>query len=239
MNRIPAVTKNLLIINVLLYLATIVFATKNIDLVRYLGAFYPESVNFKSWQIVTHMFMHANLGHIFFNMFALWMFGSTVESVVGAKKYLILYFIAGFGGFALFNLTNYFQIEQLKSVVEAQGYNFELFKNALYRGDYSFVQTKEAFDLYTYFTIPMVGASGAIYGVLVAFGMLFPEARLMLIFLPIPIKAKYFIPGMIVLELIMDMSNMPGDNVAHYAHLGGAIIGFLFIRHWKKKGLNY
>ena len=121
---IPPITKNLLIINGLFFLATFVFSTKGIDLRVILGAFYPESPNFKFWQILTHMFMHADFSHILFNMFALWMFGSVVEQTFGPKKFLILYLLAGLGGFILFNAVNYFQIEQLKEVVQAQGIGF-------------------------------------------------------------------------------------------------------------------
>lgn len=236
---IPAVTKNLLIINGLFFLATLVFEARGIDLVGYLGAFYPESVNFKIWQVISHMFMHGGFAHIFFNMFALWMFGSTVEMTLGAKRFLILYFVAGLGGFILFNLANYFQVEQLKPIVESQGYNIADFKNALYGKDFSRGLTQEALDLLRFYVVPMVGASGAIYGVLVAFGVLFPDAKLMLIFFPVPVKAKYFIPGMIILELVMDLSNTPGDNIAHFAHLGGALFGFLMVRHWKKNRFRY
>src|SRR5690606_12022769 len=127
---IPAVTKNLLIINGLFFLATIVFATRGIDLGSILGAFYPESINFKPWQIITHMFMHAGLTHILFNMFALWMFGSVAEHALGSKKFLILYFAAGLGSFVLFNFTNYLQIEQLKPVVEGMNFNLNEIINA-------------------------------------------------------------------------------------------------------------
>src|SRR5690554_7836537 len=131
---IPPVTKNLLIINSLLFLATFVFAQRGIDLITPLAAYYPQSVNFKPWQIITHMFMHApfpNISHILFNMFALWMFGSVVENTLGSKRFLILYFVAGLGSFALFNFTNYLQIEQLKAVVTAAGVNVPEFIQSL------------------------------------------------------------------------------------------------------------
>lgn len=240
---IPAVTKNLLIINGLFFLATFVFGQTGTDLGTILGAFYPESVNFRPWQIITHMFMHApfpNISHILFNMFALWMFGSTVEHALGAKKFLILYFAAGLGSFTLFNFTNYLQIEQLKPIVEGLHYNINEIIQAKKSHEVGIYPTfgesapKSANDLLAYYTTPMVGASGAIYGVLVAFGVLYPNAKLALIFLPIPVKAKYFIPVLIALEFFMAIQNYAWNPIAHFAHIGGAIIGFILVRSWKK-----
>lgn len=241
---IPAVTKNLLIINGLFFLATIVFATRGIDLGSILGAFYPDSVNFQPWQIITHMFMHApfpNISHILFNMFALWMFGSTVEHTLGSKKFLILYFAAGLGSFVLFNFTNYLQIEQLKPVVTAAGVNVPEFIQSLsYNTSGSYLlpgstDMESVKELARYYVTPMVGASGAIYGILVAFGVLYPNAKLALIFLPIPVKAKYFIPALIGLEFFMAVQDYAWNPIAHFAHIGGAIIGFILVRSWKKK----
>src|SRR5690606_25483026 len=196
---IPAVTKNLLIINGLFFLAKIILESRGINLDVYLAAFYPESANFHWWQIITHMFMHANFTHILFNMFALWMFGSVVEQTLGAKKFLILYFLAGLGSFVLFNFVNYLQIEQLKPVVENLGINLNEIINAkrsptlgLYPA-FSSDAPEQAQKLLNYYVGTMSGASGAIYGVLIAFGVLYPDAKLALIFLPIPVKAKYFI----------------------------------------------
>lgn len=241
---IPAVTKNLLIINGLFFLATIVLGTRGIDLGSILGAFYPESVNFQPWQIITHMFMHApfpNISHILFNMFALWMFGSTVEHTLGSKKFLILYFAAGLGSFILFNFTNYIQIEQLKPVVAATGVNVpEFIQSLTYSTSGSYLlpgstDMESVKELARYYVTPMVGASGAIYGILVAFGVLYPNAKLALIFLPIPVKAKYFIPALIGLEFFMAVQDYAWNPIAHFAHIGGAIIGFILVRSWKKK----
>ena len=240
---IPAVTKNLLIINGLFFLAAIVFGERGIDLGHILGAFYPESVNFKLWQIITHMFMHApypNLSHILFNMFALWIFGSSVETTLGAKKFLTLYFAAGLGSFILFNFTNYIQVEQLKPIVEATGVDVNSFVQSLrltssFQYSFPVPNNSEAVkELASYYITPMVGASGAIYGVLVAFGVLYPNAKLALIFLPIPVKAKYFIPAIIAIEFFMGLQNFAWNPIAHFAHIGGAIIGFILVRAWKK-----
>jgi len=234
---IPAVTKNLLIINGLFFLAKIVLESQGINLDVYLAAFYPESANFHWWQIITHMFMHANFTHILFNMFALWMFGSVAEQTLGAKKFLILYFLAGLGSFILYNFTNYIQVEQLKTVVEASGVDVNELLQNINNPNYRFSSTNvEATQrLAAYYMTPMVGASGAIYGVLVAFGVLYPEAKLALIFLPIPVKAKYFIPIMIALEFFLAIQNYAWNPIAHFAHIGGAIIGFILVKSWKKK----
>ncbi|WP_282629269.1 rhomboid family intramembrane serine protease [Empedobacter sedimenti] len=240
---IPPITKNLIIINVLFYFATIVFSVKGINLDVFLAAYYPESPNFKPWQVLTHMFMHASfpeITHILFNMFALWMFGSVVEKTFGPKKFLILYFLAGFGGFILFNLVNYFQIQDLKDTIQNQGIPFsEIYEysklniqGALYNVPENFRTTQEAINLINDFRTPMVGASGAIYGLLLAFAVLYPDEKLMLIFFPVPIKAKYFIPIMVLIEFYMGYKNI--GNVAHFAHLGGGLIGFLLARSWKK-----
>lgn len=237
---IPPVTKNLLIINGLFFLATYVFAQKGINLVTELAAYYPGSVNFKPWQILTHMFMHANISHIAFNMFALWMFGSTVETTLGTKKFITLYFVAGLGAFALYNFANFIQIEQLKAALTAAGTNPAEFLGNLklsQTGSNSFMipDLPEAKELFNYYTTPMVGASGAIYGVLVAFGVLYPDAKLALLFFPVPVKAKYFIPVLIAIEFFLGLENFAWNPVAHFAHIGGAIIGFLLVWRWKKK----
>lgn len=238
---IPAVTKNLLIINGLFFLATYIFGSRGIDLYPYLAAFYPESVNFQTWQIITHMFMHGGLTHILFNMFALWMFGSTVEYTLGSKKFLILYFAAGLGSFVLYNFTHYLQIENLKTIVAATGVNVpEFIQSLAYNSSGSYMlpgstDMEAVKELARYYVTPMVGASGAIYGVLVAFGVLYPNAKLALLFFPVPIKAKFFIPIMIALEFFLAIQDYSWNPIAHFAHIGGAIIGFILVRAWKKK----
>ena len=166
---IPPITKNLLIINGLFFLATFVFSTKGIDLRVILGAFYPESPNFKFWQILTHMFMHADFSHILFNMFALWMFGSVVEQTFGPKKFLTLYLLAGLGGFILFNVVNYFQIEHLKDILNSQSFPISKILQYSVRGlDGSYFSNGlidsniNAKELQDYYLSNMVGASGAI-----------------------------------------------------------------------------
>ena len=254
--NIPTITKNLLIINALFFAAKYVMSMSNINLDVFFGAFYPESVNFKSYQILSHMFMHGDVVHFFFNMFALWMFGSAVERALGEKRYIILYFAAGLGAFFLFNLTNYFEMNVMKEAVS----NSQLIEtvnnyakldvkggDTLYQIENNLNNwlnangannTQDRQDLFLGYSVPMVGASGAIFGVLAAFGMMFPNAILMLIFPPIPLKAKYFIPIYIAIELYLAVKAVPGDNVAHYAHIGGAVIGFILIKIWKNKSSN-
>lgn len=227
-NNIPPITKNLIILNALFFGAKYLLVGTGFDMDTTLGAFYPFSDNFKSYQIASHMFMHANFAHFFFNMFALWMFGSTVERTLGDKRYIILYFAAGLGAFILFNLTNYWEAESLIKGYELSSSDLENFKSLPPGTGFPNMQ-----DLSMIYSTPMMGASGAIFGILTAYAMLYPNAVLMLIFLPIPMKAKYFIPIYIAIELYLAVQANPGDNVAHYAHLGGALIGFLLLRKWK------
>lgn len=237
---IPAVTKNLLIINGLFYLATIIFESKGIDLRVILGAFYPGSPNFHVWQLITHMFMHGDFTHILFNMFALYMFGSAVENTIGSKEFIKLYLLAGLGGFALYNLINYYDVLTIIGHLKTLGidpqqvYDLSLLASdrTLVSGQY--VNQVDAIHLRDAYITPMVGASGAIYGLLIAFAVLYPEAKLALIFFPVGVKAKYFIPAIIALELFLGFKNYEWNNIAHFAHLGGALIGFLLIRQWKK-----
>lgn len=231
--RIPSATKNLLIINILFFFSTYAFASSNLtDLTVLLGGFYPDSTYFRPWQIITHMFMHGSIVHILFNMFALWMFGAAVENTIGTNKYLCLYFFAGLGAYICYNLFHYFEAQSIISQLPIGGITLKDIKKVpvgkVYTG------SENLLKLSAIYTTPMVGASGALYGVLVAFGILYPNAELMLLFPPIPLKAKYFIPIIIFLELYQQYSNNQQDNVAHLAHLGGAVFGFIFIRAWKK-----
>lgn len=228
-NNIPTITKNLLILNALFFGAKYLALSSGIDLGTILGAFYPFSDNFKSYQVISHMFMHADPTHFFFNMFALWMFGGNVEKVLGEKRYVILYFAAGLGAFALFNLTNYFQAQSL-----IESFNISASDLVKFEELRPYQYYEDTRSLGTIYSTPMVGASGAIFGVLAAYGMIFPNAVLMLIFPPIPMKAKYFIPIYIAIELYLAVQANSGDNVAHYAHIGGAIIGFILVKMWKK-----
>jgi membrane associated rhomboid family serine protease len=232
--------KHLLIINVLMFIGTM--AINNGETFRALfSLFFPENPMFQPWQVLTHMFMHGDVMHILFNMFALWMFGTAVEQIFGWKKFLIFYLLSGFGAATIQIAFSYFQYNSgLTSLMEA-GFSQTEILSYLVKGEYALVWKsvlgEGVADFAGAYIIPMVGASGAIMGVLVAFGMLFPESKLMLIFLPIPIKAKYFIPGIIILDIISAITGQSffsPSNTAYMAHVGGALTGFLLMYFWKK-----
>ena len=210
LERIPTVTRSLLIINVIMFVATLI----NEDfMIRTFAMFYPVSPLFRWWQPLTHMFMHGGWWHIFFNMYTLVMFGMVVEQALGTKKFLILYFVTGLGAAALHTGVEWLQVHK-----------------ALASTDLAAQQT--VIDL---FRTPMVGASGAIYGVLVAFAMLYPQARMTLIFPPVTLDAKWMVIIFIGIELLTGITGTQA-GVAHFAHLGGALFGFLLVLYWRKRG---
>jgi membrane associated rhomboid family serine protease len=226
-------------LNILFFIPTQLGHELEDAMVRSLALFFPENPNFKYWQIVTTMFMHANFAHIFFNMFALWSFGNLLEEIWGYKKFLFFYFAAGIGASVIYLLVNYIQFHSLYNDMIAIGVSPEEISKALQTEDGSNLKiTQErAQEFISLYRTPAVGASGAIYGVLVAFGMLFPNAKLALMFLPVPIAAKYFIPALIAMDLFSGVTGMSifGGGVAHFAHVGGALIGFLLMWYWKKR----
>jgi len=232
----PPVVKNLIIINVVMLLAMYIFLQLfRVDLNRILGLFYFQSPLFKPWQIITHMFMHGGLFHIFFNMWALWIFGKTLESVWGSKRFLIYYLVTGLGAAFFHTLVNYIQfapdVAALKQAYSVDRINIALLNEILQPGN-------QFHSLARSLIIPTVGASGAVYGVLLAFGMLFPNTPLIIIPIPMPIKAKWLVIGFVVLELYLGISQ-PGSNVAHFAHLGGMVFGFILIKYWNKYTKNF
>lgn len=235
--QIPPVVKNLLIINVLFFAATFVFQGRT-DLATLLGAHYFDSPNFRIWQPITYMFMHGGFYHILFNMFALYMFGSILEAKWGSKRFLNFYLITGLGALALQWAVQAFEVYQITGSPINQG---GIPLDTLIQGMYNPAQFTEvqATTLQGIYFAPMVGASGAIFGLLVAFGMLFPNTELYIMFIPVPVKAKYIIPIYIVLELFLGVASLPGDSVAHYAHLGGALLGFILVKLWKDKDRFY
>ncbi len=227
--RLTEVVKHLLILNVLMFLAGYAIPGNTLAL------YYPGSEMFRPYQLVTHFFMHANFMHIFFNMFALVMFGTMLEMIWGPKRFLFFYLFCAFGAAALHLTVNYFEaakfISQLSpeavSLVQHEG------REVLLSGKNYLDPAMSGLNLI--YNTPVVGASGAIFGLLLAFGMFFPNQELMLIFLPIPIKAKYFIPVLMLIELFLGVSQFSWDNIAHFAHLGGALFGFLLIMYWRSK----
>ncbi len=216
--QFPPVTKNLLIINGIIFLAQLVGEQRGIDLVDIFGLHFFLAEDFHVWQLVTYMFLHADFMHLFFNMFTLWMFGRIIEQAMGLKRFLIFYFVCGIGaGFCqeLFQLGEFYYrgLDKYLLATDMSGITIPM---------------TEFLNLWT-----TIGASGACYGVLLAFGMTFPNERIMLLIPPIPIKAKYFVVGYAVIELISAFST--SGNIAHFAHLGGMLFGLLLIIYWRKQ----
>ena len=213
MNSIPTVTKNLLIINVLCFFGGVVAMKYGIDLNDLLGLHFFMASDFNPAQLITYMFMHGGFQHIFFNMFALWMFGRTLEQVWGPKRFLSYYMVCGIGAGLVQELVQYMtELSQYDSV----------------NTGIAVIPMAEYLNLMT-----TVGASGAIYGILLAFGMLFPNSQMFVFPIPVPIKAKYFVIGYAVLELLLGLGS--NDGVAHFAHLGGMLFGLILIVYWRKK----
>ncbi len=235
---IPPVVKNLIIINVLMLLATYIMSMRGVELSRILGLHFFASPQFEPYQIVTHMFMHGGFTHLLFNMFALWMFGRILESVWGPKRFFIYYFVTGLGAAALHTFVNFIEYQSVVSKMTPEQIDL-----VVQNGTSIWMQGKNYTDplmgkLNVLLNVPTVGASGAVFGVLLGFGMLFPNTQLMLLFPPIPIKAKYFVIGYGLIELYLGLAR-PGSNVAHFAHLGGMLFGYLLIRYWNKNTNNF
>lgn len=220
LSNIPTVVKNLLIINIIFFVATLVFENKQIFLVELLGVYYFDSPKFHIWQVITYMFMHGGFAHIAFNMFALFTFGSTLEYTMGSKRFLNFYLITGLGALALQVLIQAIEVHLITGSFTIGAINLASFS------------PEQIGTLREIYLGPMVGASGAIFGLLIAFGVLYPDAELLILFIPVPVKAKYIIPAYVVLELILGVAQFSGDSVAHFAHLGGALFGFILIKFW-------
>ena len=228
----PQVVRNLLIINVLVFLVSQGIGP---DSVKLWGGTYPFSENFRPWQIVTHMFMHASLGHIFFNMFALYMFGSQLERVWGPKRFLTYYMVCGLGAFALHEFVVGLQFySEFGTFFPSNDQVIEQFLDEKGYNPASRVSSDDRFFIIEQVFGRVVGASGAVFGLLLGFGMLFPNTQLMLLFPPIPIRAKYFVLGYGAIELLLAMQNSQGDNVAHFAHLGGMFFGYFLLKRWQQ-----
>ncbi len=229
-SNLPEVIKNLLIINGLLFFATISLDNYGIDLIKWLGLHQFQSKDFMPHQLITHFFMHANFTHLFFNMFALWMFGKVLENVWGGKRFLIYYMITAIGAAALHLAVSQYQIHNIANQFPEI---LELAKDGMYNPANSL-----SLKLTQLVTTPTVGASGAVFGILLAFGMLFPNT-LLYIYFAVPIKAKYFVIFYGILELYAGLSNNPADNVAHFAHLGGMLFGFILLKYWQKNNTQF
>jgi membrane associated rhomboid family serine protease len=229
--NLTPVVKNLIIINLLFFAATYALE-RVVDMNALLAVYYPPSALFRPWQIITYMFMHSGFTHIFFNMFAMFMFGPLLEQVLGSKKFFNYYFFTGIGGFVLYMVVQAIQVHAITGAftIPHQELNQTYFQ---YGGG-----LETAKKLYGIFNFPMMGASGAVFGILVGFGMLFPNMEMMIMFIPVPVKAKFVVIGYIAIELYSGVGQFAGDNVAHFAHLGGALFGFLLIKLWGFKSTN-
>lgn len=230
----PPVVKNLIFINILMLLAYYVAGSAlNIDLNRLLGVYFPKSDQFKPIQILTHMFMHGNPMHLIFNMFALYMFGQILEQVWGPKRFFIYYIVTGLGAVLTYEIVIAVQYVKIMNIITP-----EQLQEVLDNGNTYFTQGKGYLDpvmkeLQSILYTPTVGASGAVFGILLAFGVLFPNTQLMLLFPPIPIRAKYFVAIYGGIELYLAVTQ-PGSSIAHAAHLGGMIFGYILIKIWRK-----
>ena len=232
--RLPPVVKNIILLNVLMLMVD--FAAKSvfgIDLTMVLGLYFPKSEQFMPLQIVTHMFMHGGFWHLLFNMYALYIFGQVLENVWGPKRFFIYYMVCGLGAAFIHETVILFQYERLMNIITPDQLQLVLNEGTSYFREGKVFTDETMKSLQILLNTPTVGASGAIFGVLLAFGVLFPNTQLMLIFPPIPIRAKYFVLGYGVIELYLALTQ-PGSNIAHAAHLGGMLFGYLLIKYWRK-----
>ena len=232
--NIPAVTKNLLIINVLFWFATLYMSAK-MDLTGMLGLHYPASKAFRLYQLVTYMFMHASFMHIFFNMFAVYMFGRIIESVWGSKRFFTYYMITGIGAGVVNIIVAYLRIKSIESNLDVETVAM------VYREGLDIIRQEKQYvdpvlrQLNMLINSTTVGASGAVFGILLAFGMMFPNMPLYIIPIPFPIKAKYLVTFYGFIELFAGIANFSFDNIAHFAHLGGMLFGLIMVLYWRKK----
>lgn len=238
--NLPPVTKNLIIINVLIWLATEILGTRiGVSIENFAALHYFSSPLFNPAQLLTYMFMHASFMHLFFNMFALFMFGMTLERVLGSKRFLFYFISCGIGAALIqeavfaFYINDYLKMlpENAMEIIRTQG--AEIISQGMNYTDPNLGHLNALVNGAT------IGASGAVYGILLAFGVLFPNQPIYLMFIPIPIKAKFFVIGYGLIEFYQGFYGGAGDNVAHFAHLGGMIIGLIMILYWKKKGTIY
>ena len=243
MRNVTETVKQLIIINILFFVGTLLVSG---PAYQYLALFFPENPDFKAWQPITYMFMHGGFMHILFNMFALFSFGSALEQFWGSKKFLFFYISCGLGSALVHTGVNYFHFQEGLDALISNGFSKSEIITLLNEGRidtrWQEVITVTQFQNFTSAYVgTAVGASGAIYGIIVAFAFMFPNAELGLMFIPIPIKAKYFVPGLVLVDLYLGISGKSifgGGGVAHFAHVGGALFGFLIVWYWKKNQFN-
>lgn len=267
-NYLPVVVKNLLIINAILWLGNTVFYEQlGFSFNEKFGLYYPLSEMFKPFQYVTHLFLHGDFWHLFSNMFALWMFGTVLENYWGPKRFLIFYFVTGLGAASIHTLSCWYELHQLGQTIQTYSASPNVMDFiALMKKNLSYINSEELNSIETFLqrwqqmqtdpeymaqsvqyanklidykmNIPTVGASGAVFGVLLAYGMLFPNT-IIYIYFAIPLKAKYLVILYGLFELYSGFANNPGDNVAHFAHLGGMLFGFILIKFWNKRNRQH
>jgi len=240
MTRTPIIITQLLVINLIFYVGSQFSYSISRDI---FSLFYFENDKFLYTQLVSHMFMHGNIMHLAFNMLALWMFGSTLVNIWGKNKFLFFYFSCGIGAAVLQNYSNFVNINSFTNILSNAGISQEQIVSVLKTATYptyilDFISETEMLSAYSDFNTPMIGASGAIYGIVVAFSFMFPNTKLMLLFPPVPVKAKYLVPGLIVVDLFFGLTSASIGSIAHFAHIGGAITGFLMMWYWKKSQFN-
>lgn len=234
-NNLPPVLKNLIIINFIVYFAGMVLKQYGVDITDIFGMHYFQSENFKLFQIITYMFLHSysSFQHILFNMFGLFMFGRVLEQVWGSKRFLQYYMITGIGAGIIQMIVYYIRIKSLESGLDPETLSL------VYREGLAALEQGKNFSdpilaqLNLFINTSTIGASGAVFGILLAFGMLFPNTEMYLMFIPIPIKAKYMVIGYGAIELVQGFSGI-NSGVAHFAHLGGMLFGYILIRYWRK-----
>jgi len=237
MNNITDAIKHLIVINIIVFVAPQLMQT---DYTNILALHFPKNEHFGFWQYATHMFMHGGFAHILFNMYGLWAFGTPLEQMWGKNKFIFFYFSSGIGAGLIYTMVNYYQFNSIFELFIQAGLNESEVIAILKQGSTNDFRVLEAItqqqfnEIFALYNTPAVGASGAVYGVLVAFGMYFKDAKLALIFFPVPIAAKYFIPIMILGDLFFGVTKYSVGNIAHFAHIGGALIGFIIALYWKK-----
>jgi membrane associated rhomboid family serine protease len=243
MRNVTETVKQLIIINILFFIGTQIVGD---GAYKMLAMYFPENAGFQYWQVITHMFMHGGYMHIFFNMFALYSFGSALESIWGSKKFLFFYISCGLGAALLHTGINYYYFSEGINTLIGNGFSradvLQLLNEGKINTHWQEIMTVSQFrDFTSAYLGTVVGASGAIYGVIVAFAFMFPNAELALMFIPVPIKAKYFVPGLVLVDLYLGISGQSifgGGGIAHFAHVGGALFGFCIMWYWKKNQFN-
>jgi len=240
MGRVSEIVKHLIIINVIFFIASIVLGELMYDL---FAMHYPKNSSFLLWQPITHMFMHGDTTHILFNMFGLWMFGSPLEQMWGKQKFIFFYISAGIGAVLIQTLVYHYDVLSISQILTENGLtkseiNSFFETERLSTNLISSIGEERLYSGIQSYKAVMVGASGALYGILVGFAMLFPNVQLMLLFPPIPIKAKFLVPLLILFDLFFGFTSYSVGPIAHFAHIGGAITGFIMMWYWKKNQFN-